>query len=54
MVEINTGATIQCYFSKVGSFDGIFLKFESFNGMNPNFPNFLKETVACPVHYCPY
>ena len=25
MVEINNGATFQCYFSKVESFDGIFL-----------------------------
>jgi len=38
MVEINNGATFQCYFCKVGSFDGIFLKSESFQWYGSNFP----------------
>jgi len=40
MVEINNGATFQCYFSKAESFDGIFSKSGSFNGMDPIFPSF--------------
>jgi hypothetical protein len=38
MVEINNGATFQCYFSKAKSFDGIFSKSGSFNGMDLIFP----------------
>jgi len=40
MVEINNGATFQCYFSKAESFDGIFSKSGSFNGMDPILPSF--------------
>jgi hypothetical protein len=39
MVEINNGVTFQCYFSKAESFDGIFLKSGSFNGMDLIFPS---------------
>jgi hypothetical protein len=38
IIEINNGATFQCYFSKAESFDGIFPKSGSFNGMDLIFP----------------
>jgi len=48
MVEINNGATFQCYFSKAESFDGISPKSGSFNGMHPIFPKMIDDSFETP------
>jgi hypothetical protein len=45
VVESNNGASFQWYFSNAQCFSGIFLKMESFNGMDPILPSF-KAYVA--------